>query len=117
MSISVAILKVLSAHPGGRASVAALNVDLKILSSPEWYARMRAAGIRAGSVSLFGSKLVTRDASGWSITDAGRNLLARLESGERVAEGPVLRLVSSSKMNDDDPSQEEGAASPLKASA
>ena len=95
MSTSIAILKVLSAHPEGRASFASLSADLQILASPEWFARLRALGIRAGSVNLFSSKLVTRDASGWAITDAGRDLLARLESGERMAAGPPVRLVSS----------------------
>jgi hypothetical protein len=65
-----------------------------MLASPEWFARMRALGIRAGAVNLFSDKLAVRDASGWAITDAGRNLLARLESGEKVAE-PAIRLVSS----------------------
>ena len=94
MSTSIAILKVLSAHPHGCASVASLNADLKILSSPEWFARMRALGIRAGAVNLFSMRLVTRDASGWTITEAGREFLTRLESGEKLAE-PAIRLVSS----------------------
>jgi hypothetical protein len=94
MSTSLAILKVLSSHPEGYASVASLNADLKLLASVEWFARMRALGIRAGAVNLFTSKLVTRDPSGWRITDAGREFLARLESGERVAE-PAIRLVAS----------------------
>ena len=75
--------------------MASLNADLRMLASAEWYARMRALGIRAGTVKLFSARLVTRDASGWTITEVGRELLARLERGERVAEGPAVRLVSS----------------------
>lgn len=93
MSTSIAILRVLSSYPDGRASVASLNADLKLLASREWFARVRALGIRAGSVNLFSEKLVMRDASGWTITEAGREFLAQLESGERVAE-PAIRLVS-----------------------
>jgi hypothetical protein len=66
----IAILKVLSSYPEGRATVAALNADLQMLASPDWFARMRALGARAGAVNLFSAKLVTRDAAGWTITAA-----------------------------------------------
>jgi hypothetical protein len=99
MSTSIAILKVLSSYPEGRATVASLNADLRMLASPEWFARMRVLGEWAGAVNLFSAKLVTRDAAGWTITDAGRDFIERLESGEtlatRPAERPALRLVSS----------------------
>jgi hypothetical protein len=36
---------------------------------------------RAGPVNLFSAGLVTRDSSGWSITDAGRRYLADVEAG------------------------------------
>jgi hypothetical protein len=94
MSTSIAILKVLSSYPQGCASVAALNADLRMLASLEWFARMRALGLRAGPVHLFSAKLVTRDAAGWTITEAGRQLLARLDGGEKIAQ-PAIRLVSS----------------------
>ena len=96
MSTSIAILKVLSSYPEGRASVAALNADLQMLASPEWFARMRALGVRGGAVNLFSAKLVTRDGAGWTITDAGRNFIEQLESGEDFMTRPTLRLVSSS---------------------
>lgn len=117
MSTSISILKVLSSHPEGRASVASLNADLRMLASPEWYARMRAMGIRAGTLNLFGGNLVTRDASGWTITEAGRDLLARLERGERVAEGPAVRLVSSTAFDDADTPPDDVAALRLVKSA
>jgi hypothetical protein len=53
MSTSIAILKVLTSYPGGCASVASINADLRMLASPEWFARMRALGVRAGPVNLF----------------------------------------------------------------
>jgi len=117
MSTSIAILKVLSSYPEGCASVAALNADLQMLASPEWYARTRALGIRAGAINLFSGKLVTRDASGWTITQAGRDVLARLERGERVAEGPAVRLVSSADPANTDMPSDAAAAPPLSMSA
>ena len=116
MSTSIAILKVLSSYPEGCASVASLNADLRMLASPEWYARMRALGIRAGTINLFGGRLVTRDTSGWTITEAGRALLARLERGERVAEGPAVRLISSAHLTDAEVTPEHVQA-PLSMSA
>jgi hypothetical protein len=47
MSTSQAILKVLSSYPEGHASIAALNADLQMLASPEWFARMRALAAKA----------------------------------------------------------------------
>ena len=114
MSTSIAILRVLSSYPDGRASVASLNADLKLLASREWFARVRALGIRAGSVNLFSQKLVTRDASGWAITESGREFLARLESGERVAE-PAIRLVSDRSKRDAGQAQAPGRSLSLSA--
>lgn len=99
MSVSVAILKVLSSYPDGRASYAAMKSDLAILSDPEWLARMRTLSRRAGPINIFSAKLATRDANGWTITQAGRHFLDRLEAGDdlRPAESvrPELRVVVS----------------------
>lgn len=101
MNVSIAILKVLSSYQDGRASYASLKSDLAILSTPEWLARMRAHGARAGSINIFSEKLATRDAFGWSITHAGRDFLERLESIEElppatIAAPPALRVISAS---------------------
>jgi hypothetical protein len=79
-AIALAILRVLSAHPQGRASVDALKADLAMLASKEWFERMQALASRTGPVNLFSAGLVTRDSSGWSITDAGRRYLADVEA-------------------------------------
>ena len=46
MSLQIAILKVLVSHPGGRATIAALNSDLSILttSGSDWTNQLKAAG-------------------------------------------------------------------------
>ena len=101
MVVSIAILKVLSSYPEGRASHAALKADLAILSSREWFGRMRALAAIAGPINIFRDSLVTRDAHGWGITQAGRDILARVESeGESDVAGPrrsKLQIVASSE--------------------
>jgi len=99
VSVSIAILKVLSAYPGGRAHLAELKADLAILSSPDWNARIRRLAKRAGPINLFSSKLITSDQSGWTITATGREFLERIERAEEAAPAqpkrPVLSVVSS----------------------
>jgi hypothetical protein len=101
MSVSIAILKVLSAYEG-RASYASLKASLEILNSPEWLGRMRTLGRKAGQVHLFSRKLATRNAEGWAITAEGRAFLERLETEEEVvahrAERPELRVVVSNQI-------------------
>jgi hypothetical protein len=100
MNLQIAILKVLSSYPDGRASYASLKSDLHMLSDLEWLNRMRALGARAGAVNIFSAKLAARDASGWTITEAGRDFLDRLERGEVIKKADdtqrvQLRVVSS----------------------
>ena len=98
MTTKIAILKVLSSYPDGQASLDALKADLTILWTREWLARMRALSELAGPFSLFGDKLVTRNASGWTITKAGRDLLARVEHrAQLLADKPELTLISSTE--------------------
>jgi len=98
MSTSIAILMILSAYPGGRASFQSLKADLAVLSTREWLARTRALAAKAGRFNLFTDGLATRDQTGWVITQAGRTFLEGLSqegaSGLR-SERPVLRLVAS----------------------
>lgn len=84
MNIRIAILKVLSSYPDGRASYASLKSDLAMLSTAEWMARMRRLGERAGPIDIFSARLATRDAEGWTITKAGRDFLDRLERDEVI---------------------------------
>jgi hypothetical protein len=81
VSIQVAILKVLSGHPQGRATVDAMNADLRILGGcSDWNARMKRLAARAPDLDIFGQRLVVRDSSGWQLTGAGRAALASLET-------------------------------------
>jgi hypothetical protein len=99
MTTNIAILKVLSSYPDGQASLVALKRDLAMLSTREWLARMRAISALAGQISLFGDELVTRDANGWTITKAGRNLLERLEHrAEILADKPELAVIASQSL-------------------
>jgi len=82
VSIQIAILKILSSHPDGRASITSLNRDLAILtrSGREWAERLRRWRALAPAIDIFGSRYVLREPPGWSITPAGRDFLATLET-------------------------------------
>jgi hypothetical protein len=80
VSLQVAILKVLSGHPGGRASVAAINADLAILNGfNDFTERMKRLAAIAPDIDIFRQRLVMRDDGGWQITDAGREFLRLIE--------------------------------------
>jgi hypothetical protein len=81
VSFQVTVLKVLAGHPGGRLSVDELKRAMAILicSGPEWTDRTKRMLERAPGLDIFGQSLVTRDAQGWQITEAGRALLAAIE--------------------------------------
>jgi hypothetical protein len=95
VSLQVAILKVLSSYPNGRARVAALSADLAILNSSgrDWTDRMKRLAARAPELDIFSQRLVLRDAVGWQLSDAGWQLLGALEASiveslAQVAETP-----------------------------
>jgi hypothetical protein len=96
MSLQVAILKVLSGRPSGRASVSDLNSDLAFFNSigAEWIDRMRRLAARAPALDIFGQGLVTRDTVGWQLTLAGRDFLTAIELPERappsIEEAPAV---------------------------
>jgi hypothetical protein len=66
VSLQMAILKVLSCHPQGLATIAALNADLNILntSGRDWTDRMKRLAARVPGLDLFGQQLVVRSDSG-----------------------------------------------------
>jgi hypothetical protein len=82
----MSIVKVLSSYPDGRATLAALNADLKILagSGKEWTARMKRLASRVQDLDIFCQGLVVRDADGWQLTATGFELLDRIESDSSV---------------------------------
>jgi hypothetical protein len=81
VSLQVAILKVLSGHPHGRATINDMNSDLGILvGCKDWNGRMKRLAARAPDLDIFGQELVVRDVSGWQLTEAGRAALALMEA-------------------------------------
>jgi hypothetical protein len=86
VSLQMAILKVLSCHPGGCATIAALNADLAILntSGRDWTDRMKRMAACVPALDLFGQQLVVRSNAGWQITDAGRTVLLTAEEQSRT---------------------------------
>jgi hypothetical protein len=100
VSLQVAILKVLSGCPGGRASVADLNLHLAFLNSigADWTDRIRRLASRAGALDIFTHGLVLRDQDGWQITTAGRELIATIEASgftpPPVIEAPLVQPVA-----------------------
>ena len=99
MSIQVAILKILSSHCSGRATLASLNRDIAILSASgaEWSARIRRLALRVATIDIFGSGYVLRDDEGWEITAAGRDFLHSLEA---VTQDNLLPIPESSTFSE-----------------
>jgi hypothetical protein len=81
VSFQITILKVLAGHPDGRASVTELTRYVSVLmsSGSDWASRMRRLATRAPKLDIFTNAFVLRDATGWQITDMGRQFLASLE--------------------------------------
>jgi hypothetical protein len=77
VSLQMAILKVLSCHPEGCATIAALNADLAILntSGRDWTDRTKRLAACVPELHLFGQRLVVRSDAGWQITATGRAVL------------------------------------------
>ena len=81
VSLQIAILKVLSSHPDGHATVSAIKSDLAVLtaSGRDWNERVKRLSERAPNLDIFGQRYVMRDNSGWSISDDGRDFLRSIE--------------------------------------
>ena len=92
VSFQITVLKVLAAHPEGRASIADLKRYVAILtcSGTDWSQRMRRLAARAPELNIFSSGYVLRDPDGWQITLKGRYFLLEIEAP--LAE-PVLTPV------------------------
>jgi hypothetical protein len=91
VSLQIAILKVLVSHPEGRATIAALNSDLRILntSGADWTDRLRRLAARAPGLDVFGQRLILRDSAGWQITPEGRAFLDWLERSASSTNAPL----------------------------
>jgi hypothetical protein len=98
MSLQLGILHILASHPDGMASIASINADVCILSGSDWSRKLRDLARRSGPINLFADGLVVREAGGWRITSAGRDLIASLDANPLEEAGlPKLRLVSSQR--------------------
>ena len=82
VSFQITILKVLAGQADGRASHPDVTRSVAILmsSGADWSVRMKRLAARAPDLSIFSSNYVTRDDSGWQITDAGRAFLTSIEA-------------------------------------
>jgi hypothetical protein len=127
VSFQITVLKVLAGQPGGRASIDDLKRAVAILmtSGPEWRDRTKRLAARAG-LDIFCQAYVSTDATGWSISDAGRVLLDSLETlpgelsptdelrmeerGKMVALPSVQTTSLSSAMSDRRPARRRRAA-------
>ncbi len=91
MSLQIAILKVLSSYPDGRASVDAMKADLAILNGcRDWTDRMKRLAARAPGLDIFSHALVLRDGAGWQLTATGRAALSWIEAPDQ----PKLEVVT-----------------------
>ena len=90
MSLQIAILKVLSSHPGGHASITDIKSDLAVLtaSGREWNDRVKDLAQRAPNLDIFSQRLVSREPSGWTLAEKGREFLRNLERPALVPEPP-----------------------------
>ena len=82
MSFQITVLKVLAGHPDGSLSVEDLKraVAILITSGADWTGRTKRLAARAPDLDIFSQSLVTCDAHLWQITEAGRALLAAIDS-------------------------------------
>jgi hypothetical protein len=82
VSFQITVLKVLAGHPDGCLSVEDLKRAVAILmcSGPDWTNRTKRLLARAPDLDIFSQALVVCAAHRWLITDAGRALLAAIES-------------------------------------
>jgi hypothetical protein len=95
VSLQVSILMVLSGHPDGCATSAAMQRDLAILaaSGPEWSGRMRKLAERAPALDIFAEGFVRRDPSEWRLTETGRDFLMSIEAAIKIEGSPVKALL------------------------
>jgi hypothetical protein len=86
VSFQLTVLKVLAGLPARRGSVSEVRQAVEILmnSGKDWTDRMKRLSKNAPDLNVFSAKFVFRDASGWKITDAGRQFLAALETAAAI---------------------------------
>lgn len=110
MSIQLGILHILASRDDGFATVAAINADVRLLSSSDWSRKLRSLAKKAGPINIFSMGLVIRESRGWRITDAGRQFIAALEAPPSATTGPpTLRLVASKALSFSKPKPQTAA--------
>jgi hypothetical protein len=105
VSFQITILKVLAGQPDGRTSHPDVTRSVAILmsSGADWSNRMKRLAARAPGLSIFTSGYVTRDATGWRITTAGRAFLISIEA---LASEPIIMPSRESVSVPDQPSDQ-----------
>jgi hypothetical protein len=89
MSLQITILRVLTGHTGGKATLIGMKADIGILiGSRDFTARMKILADRAPDLDIFSQGYVVRDETGWRITEVGRQFLVSIETTDRVSEAP-----------------------------
>jgi hypothetical protein len=94
LSFQITILKVLSGHPDGRASLREVRLAVSVLTSsgPDWTDRMRRLASLVPELDIFSRSFVTRDDHGWQITERGLRFLTLLEAGVVPRKSVVLQI-------------------------
>lgn len=93
VSFQIGVLKVLSAHPEGRASVSAIKRDLITLASREWSHQLRELAALAPNIDVFSSGLIIRTPDAWQITATGRAFMHRLQN--KRLHGTIVNIIAS----------------------
>jgi hypothetical protein len=95
VSFQITILKVLAGSTGGHLQLADLRRDVAnlISSGRDWTDRTQRIAARAPRLNIFSQAMVVRDASGWWITDAGRQFLSTIEK-PTLQHVPSVRVVT-----------------------
>lgn len=92
------MLKQLSAHPDARATIDTIKLNLAMLSSHECSAPLRRLATLTPKIDAFSAGLILRIPEAWQITEAGRTIKARLQSGEATEAPKETPLVTAKQI-------------------
>jgi hypothetical protein len=81
VSFQLSILKILAGQPDGRGNLELIKLHLAVFytSGPEWTLRMKRLAELAPDLDAFSQGLISRERGAWTITNQGRDFLAKLE--------------------------------------
>jgi hypothetical protein len=109
VSFQITVLKVLAGSPGGRLSLKDLRHDVALLisSGRDWTDRTKRIAARAPDLDIFSQAFVVRDSTGWHITAAGRDFLAKIEKPAAPVAPPTEAISAVADPTDSPPSKPE----------